>query len=213
MALSDVWMATLTQGYMSLTEAIINNFFFTSVDSGANAQGLWEALTAEDNLIEAINGIQNANIHNRNLRVINLGSLLDFYDVGIEGDGAVTAGDMLPPHDAVNFTLKLNTRAVKPGSKRFVGLTESMVSNGIINDSGLIVNIGALEIALSETQSNGSWDYNPIVVKRVGLPTPGTPPYTSYRLPEDDGELVFGQVVAALVNLKVSHQVSRGNGR
>jgi hypothetical protein len=213
MALSDVWMATLTQGYMSLSEPILNNFFFTSVDAGANAQGLWEAITATDNLLDVINGIQNANIHNRNLRVINLGSLIDFYDVGLEGVGAVTAGEMLPPHDAVNFTLKLNTRAVKPGSKRFIGLTESMVANGVINDSGLITAIGALEIELSETQSNGSFDYNPVVVKRVGLPTPGTPPYTSYRLPEDDSELVFGSVIAALVNLKVSHQVSRGNGR
>lgn len=213
MALNNFWMATLTQNYGASVEPFLNNFFFTSVDVGAGAADLYEAFAAEDSLHEKILGIQNANMHSRNLRVINLGSLTDFFDNPLSGDGAVTAGEMLPPHDVVNFTLKLNTRAVKPGSKRFSGLSESMVASGAITDSGLILAIGTLEIALADVIAGDTTLYTPVVVKRVRIEPDEDHPAVSYRLPETDEELQYGLVTAALVSLKVSHQVSRGNGR
>lgn len=213
MALADIWMIDFTQRYGSGGELMHNNFFYTSLDAGANAEGLAIGFSAEDALLEKINDTQNPLIKNDGVRIINLGLLTDFYTEPLSGEGLRPAGECLPPFNAVNYTLKLNTRAVRPGSKRIAGVGESVQQNGLITDGDMITAIGALEIELSDTLSDGTHSYNPIVIKRVGLPTPGTPPYTSYRLPIDDSELVYGVVTAVVVNLVVSHQVSRGNGR
>lgn len=213
MALADVWMLTLHQHWGADGEVMMNNFFYTSADTGANAEGLYDAFISATYLLEKINGVQAQHVKNGLIRVINLGSFTDFFENEPTGEGTFGAGEVLPMHDAVNFTLRLSTRAIRPGSKRFSGLNESIQANGLIDNAPAIVALGELEFALAQNLDDGLHTYLPIVVKRIGLPTPGTPPYTSYRLPITDGELVFGNVVAALVNLHISHQVSRGNGR
>jgi len=213
MALNDVFMLTLRQRFGDGGELLLNNFFYISPDAPANAAVLIDGFTDTGGMLELINDTQSIVIKNDGIRVINLGNLTDFEDRPASGAGAISSGECLPPFAAINYTLKVNTRAVRPGSKRIAGVAESVQAHGLVTDSGMITAIGALEIALADVVVEAGATFTPIVVKRVGLPTPGTPPYTSYRLPESDGELVYGLVTAAVVNLRVSHQVSRGNGR
>lgn len=213
MALSDVWMLTFFQRIHDTAERMLGNYFYTSVDATANANTLAAAFTdAVDGMVPLINAIQTPGMHNDSVRVINLGLLSDFADLPVSGSGTDANAETLPVHDAISFTLKINTRAMRPGSKRISGIAEANVVNGIVTQAGMITAIGALEIGLAAEIVDGAATFLPVIVKRIGLPL-GDPPYTSYRLPETDGELVTGQVVAALASLKVSHQVSRGNGR
>lgn len=216
MAIGDIYEATFVQNYTLGGEETMNKFYFRAATAEATAQVLYDGMLETDSIVERINAIQGDNMKNNRLRVVNLFSLTDFYEdeVAGQGDGAA---QMLPPHSAVNFTLKLNTRGVRPGSKRISGILEAAQENGFITDSSTI---GALN-SIATWLSGGGWsliamdDFEPVVVKRVpytidgGLPTERE----AARLPTNVGELNYGVVVAALVNLRVSHQVSRGNGR
>lgn len=213
MALANFWEATLIQRFGSGGEKMLNNFFFTSLDAGANSEDLYTGMTAPGELIDSINAIQADIVKNDSLRIINLGLLTDFLEQGVPGEGSGSSESSLPPHSAVNYALKLNTRAVRPGSKRFSGVPEDAQTNGVISDAAYIVSIAALEIKLSDVVASGSATFTPVVIKRIRIEPDVDHPNVRYRLPETDGELVFGTVTAALVNLLVSHQVSRGNGR
>jgi hypothetical protein len=213
MALDNVYQLTLKQLWGTGGEPMLNHFFYYSEDATAAALPLIEAFRAAGGVLDLINDIQGTWVKNDLLRAINLGSFTDFAEDVIAGTGAAEAEQILPPHSAINYTLKLDTREVRNGSKRFSGIGEVFQEHGIVTSAPYIAALNALKVALGVPIVWEDATFDPIVVKRVGLPTPGSPPYTSYRLPVDDTELVYGNVSAVLVNMRVSHQVSRGNGR
>src|SRR6185436_9174776 len=68
----------------------------------------------------AMNDIQDNIMKNYSIDIINLGNPADFASVPWLGTGAID-GQVLPPFNAINYTMKVNTRAVKKGSKRISG--------------------------------------------------------------------------------------------
>lgn len=144
----------------------------------------------------------------------SLGDLSDF-DEQTWGDTGLNVITPLPLHSALNFTLKLDTRAVKPGSKRIACIPEAATAFNLVTDATYLGDVEDFRLFLKQTLQESSSDaWRPVVVKRVKEAVPGTTPtrYT-YRLPETDEELVFGHVREVLFNSRISHQVSRGNGR
>lgn len=116
---------------------------------------------------------------------------------------------MMPLHDAVNFTLRTNTRAVRPGKKRISGFVESKQSKGMIVDATFISALNTLRVQLATPSEGGSGAvYTPVIIKRVKETDEETGEVT-YRLPATEGELVYGVVQTALVNLQVTTQRSR----
>jgi hypothetical protein len=156
---------------------------------------------------------QHANIEHVLARAYSLGDLTDFAEVSQTGNTGNASGDMLPSFNAVNFTLRAASRAVRPGSKRIVGLAEGMVAGDFITNATTIGEMNAYRLALAATieSPNDNTEYFPVIVKRVPYTTSkGT---EAYRWPTTDAELVAPAVTGALLNLRVSHQVSRGNSR
>jgi len=213
MAVGDVYIATLTQKNGQTGERANNMFAYLALDEGCTAVKLAGEFESGTNLVDKINDLQTGICQNVGVRVINLFDLTDFTDEPVSGTGA-NGGDGLPMHSALNFTLKVGTRAVRPGSKRVSFIPESAQVHGLVNDGDYIGLIDILRAQLAATITDTDADeYQPIVVKRILRPADATHDAPYYTLPYTLAELVYGAVTAAVVNLRVSHQVSRGNGR
>lgn len=195
-----------------LGEAMGNTFFFRAPDEGASAEGL--SLAFVQDMLSKINAFQHFAVKNSLLRIINLNSLSDFWETTLTGQGAVSdASPTLPLFVAVNYTLRCNTRAVRPGKKRFSGLAQVAQNAGTFSDSGTLTAMNALRVALGQpVVVEPGTEYSPIVVKRVKVTDIETGEVT-YRLPSTTGEVVYGDVTGVLLNTRVSHQSSRGNGQ
>lgn len=209
MPLNEVWQVTHSGLLMG---EVAENVYFYRLESGTgSAVDLAQAFT---DVIQPLilSWVCNNMVFNT-IRVINLGSLTDF-SIGTVNAPGLNPDNMLPAQDAVNFTLRLDTRAIRPGSKRYSGIPANATTDGIVTDAPTIAAINELAVALAEpiaydTEPQGI--YQQVVVKRVPYVTSGG--NDSYRLPVSDLELVTGDVVGVLVNLDVSHQDTRDNGR
>lgn len=215
MAIGDLYELTHVQELVGSGERIMSKWHYAAVDILSTATSLYQAWTAPDGMLEAINALQCPPLLNRIVRVVNLFSLTDFYEDAPGGGGIFGSGNMLPIHSAYAFSLKLDTRGVRPGSKRISGGSEAMQDAGVWTDATTIGELNALatKMTLDVIDDNLS-HYDPVVIKRILDPNP-TPLGSSpvYRMPVDQEEADYGHVVAALLNIRVSHQVSRGNGR
>lgn len=205
MALADVYQLVLTQTFAGKE---LNNVFFFNRSDGAGGAGVLCAAFDSDYL-PVINAMQSTGILNQQIFAFSLGNLSDFSTLPISGTGDLS-GQALPPQDAISFSFKLNTRAIRPGGKRIAGIPESAQSGGQIEDAGYLDAIEDVRILLGTDLVGGGTTYQPVVVKRVKTAIPGTTPteYT-YRLPEDDDDLVLGGIVAVLTSDLVKSQVSR----
>lgn len=214
MALSDLWQLTLTQSYGAGGESMLTNFFFQRGIGATNAEALFNAFKAAGSYLPKINTVQASHVKNVSARVINLGDPSDFYEAELTGAGVGNA-DPLPAYAAYGFTLKLNTRAIRPGSRRLPGVVEDATTLGIVTSTVVVNGLNDLANAFKTALPfGGAASYVPVVVKRVEYDVPNTTPQrTAYRIPQGEDPVVVGNIVAVLVNLKVTHQVSRGNGR
>lgn len=207
MALNTIYMLRLRQLWGAAGKPQENVFFYDHTAGTGVAIDL--AQTFENQILPLINAIQSDAIVNNSLTIINLGDLADFIDYPLT-DGGDYSGESLPPYAAVGYTMKLSTRAVRNGSKRFSGIVESVQSNGVITDATFITKQNALKSELALELTDVADTYLPVVIKRVKEPVVGTVPlkYT-YRLPTTDGELTVGEVVTVLTSVNLTHQVSR----
>lgn len=212
MAINDVYQVTLNQLHTPTNERVTTVWFFNQVEILGGAAALFTAFTASGGIMDLMNDLQSTQIANESCKVSNLFSLTDFYEGALAGSG-IYETEMLPLFCALNFSLKVDTRGVRPGSKRVPGIPNSAETDGLITLSTYVTAINALKAAMvADVGGGGTGVFDPIVVKRIYEPaTEDKKAY--YRLPQGAEELNFGHITAALVNMQVSHQVSRGNGR
>lgn len=158
---------------------------------------------------DLMNAMQTDHIRNVSIDVINLGDLGDFASVPWIGGGLIN-DDTMPPYVAYGFTMKVDTRAVRKGSKRIGGVPEAAATDGVITNVTVLPLIEDLRLAMQQEIVDSGDTWLPVVVKRVREPVVGTVPqqYT-YRLPSTDSELVLGEVTVVLTSSNLSHQVSR----
>lgn len=206
MALDDLFVLDLKQDFNG--QDIHNIFTYERQDSGFAVD---VANAFEDALLPAINQIQCEQITNVSLRTYCLGNLASNDERVLPGGGLVVGNQMLPLHDAINFTLKSTTRAVRPGSKRFSGISETYQNNGTINNADYIADLELLRIALDTDLNDGLTEvFAPVIVKRVKYAVPDSDPVRyAYRFPEIGETPIVAQLSTVLLNLKISHQVSR----
>lgn len=215
MAITDLYELTLFQSWGAGGEPLLNKFYFEKNVLGSNAQALTEQFVALNSYLTKINRLQGDLVKNVRIRTINLGDLADFYEDDLTGAGTGTGLDLLPAYVCINFTYKVNTRAVQPGSKRIAGIGETYQTNGIITDSNMIAYMEDARAAFATALPfGGVAQYTPCVIKRVKTAVPDTVPQKyRYTLPTSTDTPTVGIVTTVLVNPKLSHQVSRGNGR
>jgi hypothetical protein len=139
--------------------------------------------------------------------------LADLNEVAVGETGVYGPDDMLPVFNAINFTFKPTSRAVRPGSKRIAGIPEGAQDKGTIENAPYLALIETLRVAYGNEISvddTNFWQF--VVVKRVPYDVPDSDPVrTAYRFPETDEELVFAPLRVVTTTPKISHQVSRGN--
>lgn len=207
MPLSSIYQVRARQTWQSGGKPLENVFFFEHTAGTGLAADLATSFGTAHGA--AINAMQVNIVRNYSIDVINLGNLGDFDSLPWLGGGAL-GGEALPPHSAVSYTMKVNTRAVRKGSKRISGIPESAQAAGVIIDSGYYDLVEALRLVLKQELVSADDTWLPIIVKRVKEPVVGTVPlqYT-YRLPATDAELVTGEVVTVLTTHNIGHQVSR----
>ena len=208
MALVDIFVLDFKQRFGS--EEIHNIFTFDRLEDGSAPIDLIEAFV--EDVVPAINFLQTDDIQNVSATAYSLGDD-DLIDERVVEGGGGSVQDMLPLFNALNFTLKPTTRAIRPGSKRISGIPENVSTNGTITDVDYIAGMEDLRDVFGTNISNDDtnfWAF--VVVKRVKyVPDPERPDHFAYRFPETDLELVYAPLRAVLTNTKVSHQVSRGN--
>lgn len=183
------------------------NVYFYKNDAGDGDAGDLAASWRAD-VLPAVAAIQSADMSHLGLSVISLFDDADFFT-----DGTVVPGDVgtesFPNTDAVNFTLRATSRAVRPGSKRIAGIPEDAGNHNLINDAGYITDLNDTVLALGAvlTADVGTGEYEPCIVKRIPYTTPGGNP--AYRLPAVGSEAVVFGLGGVVVSLYMSHQVSR----
>lgn len=208
MALSDYYKLRFMQQYEG--EPFENVFTFQKTGSATNAQQL--ATEFNTTMIPLWREIQTNSVAYTGIDVVNLGDPSDFYFLDPDEVG-IHASDTLPLFVAVNFTYKVNTRAVRPGTKRIGGLPEAAMVNGTLTGSQWITAAEDIrDQLLLGFPIGGAPGWLPVVIKRVKyVPDEDKPTQFAYRLPKAGDPLVVAGVVQVLVNTKASHQVSRGN--
>jgi hypothetical protein len=189
-------------------EKMLNVFFYKDDTGTGTADDL--RLAYKDRVQLQMLDVQSADLQHVGISVINL---FDESDFSTDSDVRTgTIGIEAMPHAvAVNFTLRPNSRAVRPGSKRIAGPPESAGNHNVINNPTYIGNLNGLVTQFAaniDAPISPVSSYDPAIVKRIPYITPEGKP--AYRLPANASEANVFLVIAALVSLTFSHQVSRG---
>lgn len=210
MALADIYVLEDVQ-IIHGAEEVRNVYTYQRDGESGSAEELVAAFLQD--VQPEIENIQTNAVEHVLCRAYSLGDLTDFFEQTETGNVGNLVVLTLPSFTAVNFTLRAASRAVRPGSKRYAGVPEEAVANDTINQASYITALNALRIQLAAviTSPNDATTYSPVIVKRVPYVTDKG--NDAYRYPVPGDTLVAPLVTGALVNLQVSHQVSRGNSR
>jgi len=137
--------------------------------------------------------IQALDISYDNIRVKTvLGTLPDLVITPTTPNGSLV-GDNLPSFNASGFLLQGETKETRPGSKRFVGLTEDVVTANQFT-AGFIVALDAFALFLDDDLFDGANTYDPVIFGRI---TPTRP------------NLAANKIISAVRSDFVTSQVSR----
>lgn len=205
MALVDIFQLTDFQRLPS-GETIQNVYFYRRIGATGTSQDLVGAFIAD--LRPEILAVQSQDLVHYLTRAICLGTFADFYEIGEAGIVGTQGSGVRNEWDAYAYTLRPESRTVRPGSKRIGGVNEAdgNYTNGVVTNAAMLIALNALRAKLAVALSGVDDDYQPVIIKRV-LDA------GNYRLPINNGELVAVDVANVLFNSKISHQVSRGNAR
>jgi hypothetical protein len=185
----------------------LNVYFYrrdSIVGTGTDADALLTNWAT--NVLPLVQAVQNTSVLHTALRVRNLFDEEDVSTLGIAEAGTVTNADEAPIFNAVNVKLDTNNGAVRPGSKRYTGLDESWISNGVLAGTPAITNYTNLVDELITPMLEGALaSWFPVVVKRI---LEGS----AYRLPTTPEEAIFGGIISAVYNTLITSQTSRKIG-
>lgn len=206
MALADIYVVDFKQRF-GIEDT--HNIFTFERGEGGSPFGLADAFITT--LVPPINNMQSSVIANVSVRVYGLTEDAPLWEQDVAGQGTIADAEILPLHDAANFTMKVGTRAVRPGSKRISGIPEAGQVNGMFETVGYLNLLNLVRLALAAPVSaEAEVDYTPVVVKRIKYAVPDSDPVRyAYRFPTEGDPLVYAPVAACLLNRKVSHQTSR----
>lgn len=169
------------------------------------------ALDFEANVLPLVRALQVSQVTDVGIQAYNLGDLGDFVNLPVVGGGTYGSVPYKPSFVAVGFSMKVNTRAVRQGSKRISGVPTEVANGDTITSSGYIAAMEALRLQLGTNLTGGGDTFTPIVVKRVKTLVAGTtPPKYKYNLPVPPAtDATVGDVVAVLTSNDLTSQVSR----
>lgn len=206
MANGDIYQV-IDKGYNN-DQVNLNVYFFRRdsivADVGLDAQTLAENFIAE--FLPLVCDIQNTSFLHTEVQVKNLFDPTDAFVALIAEPGTYTWVDEVPTFLSIDVALEHDNAAVRQGRKAYGGFEESHLSSGVIAGAGFIANLALLMAGLEDPILYGLVDtFFPVVVQRI---LDGS----TYRLPANAGEAVYGGINAATYNPLASTQNSRKAG-
>lgn len=203
MATANIWEITL---HSELFDQECANVFFyrgnalTSPDAAAIAESF------EDQILPDIRAVTSADVFFEGVTVRDIlaTDTPHYRAIGLAGNNG--PADTLPAHDAYSFLLQVGSNLTRPGHKRFPGVFETIVTDGVVTDGTVIADLQSLATTLAFNLFDYTTGLIPwaaaVVVKRI---LDGD----NYRLPTTVGEAVTNLIVDAIPSLIVSTQNSR----
>ncbi len=187
-------------------QIVENTYFYRNGDVIAySAHDLADSYIGQ--VLPQVVAAQDESVLHTEIRVTNLYDDTDDWSESISVPGSGSSGDASPIFNAVGFSLVQDNGSVKNGAKRYVGLADSLQTNGVIDDATFLAILSTLSAALTGTLDVGILAvWLPIIVKRI-LVGPG-----DYRLPANSGETVYGAITDAILKVFVTSQTSRKIG-
>lgn len=159
----------------------VNRFHYYEETLGSPNYNTLHTAFINDVLVDILT-IQSQNYVMRELRITPLfGTDLGLVGANIQTGGQSSPAD-LPPFMAWKFKLLHGDRRVRPGQKRFAGVTEGAVDDETYNSS-LATAVSALSVSLAQTLTDGSLNFVPVIVH-----------YPSDKYPS----IILAQVVSAI---------------
>lgn len=207
-AINDIVELVHEQQYLG--QNVNNVYYFRAV----NAVALSTLTTwFETNVVPLVKAQQVDLVTHINLRCRNLYSPIETYEEPLTGVGGVTSGvNEMPAFLAYAIRLDHDNGTLRPGFKRFTGVSEAGLDDGLVNATRVsgLVTLGNM-LVNPPTVLNPNWLH--VIVGRVceePNPTPGAQPSClKYRLPESLTESNVGIVVTAEVYAQPTSQNSR----
>lgn len=189
-------------------QEVLNVYFFVNknaADTTSTAEDL--ATVFESVFLPNVTLIQTDNVLHTEIRVRNLFDPSDSFTLAISEAGQNLTADTMPNANALAYTLAQDSGSVRNGQKRYAGLREDAITDGIVTLAGWITTLNDLGDAIVAALQFAAVDtWFPAIIKRV-LDA------GNYRLPNNAGELIYGIVQEAIFNPVVSTQTSRKIGR
>lgn len=208
MAIGDVYQIVDTQeqkGQQAL------NVYFYKVQSESvtdnNAASVAAAYIAT--VLPAVAAMQDDDVTHTSIKAQNLFDPSDGHEELVSVPGALGTGEILGTFEAVGYKLVGDNLAVKAGAKRYAGITETGVADGVITSGSLITILNALSAVLFADLPWGLLAAEvliPVIVKRILEAG-------EYRLPATPEEAVVSRITDAIWSPIVTSQVSRKVGR
>lgn len=215
MAQNDVYEVTLTQRFRGQT---MNNVFQLRQELAYTPTGTTVAFDLATRFaatfVPLLTTWQSIDVVTTAVRARNLFDVSDDYtlSLAVPGSAPATASTM-PTFTAVGFLLDGDNAAVKNGAKRFAGIGEESVEDGVITNGTLLIQLADLAEAMTSFITGGAglaeliWKF--VIVKRIRSGVAGA---YEYRMPENVGETVFSRVINAALKVLLTSQVSRKIG-
>lgn len=165
-------------------------------------------------LLGSLRSVQSPELEHTAIRVRNLFDGSDVYDLVGSWPGASGGAPAIDStFNAVGFVESLNNGLVKPGHKRYAGLTDDVQTDGVITGSGALGVLATMGTELGQNIQVGliirTDGFEPGVCKRIRSGVAGD---YHYRFPTSSGELVWGKIIEAAFNILITSQVSRKIG-
>jgi len=212
MALGDIYEVKLFQDYGLRIQECLNVYYLrqTSV-AGDSISVVSTVLDVIDPLVRAW---QTTIMKTSFIEARNLFNVTDFIAQDVSSSALIGANtdSALPVHDTVTFRLIRTSRDINNGYKRYSGLGEGSVENGVINASGTIVALEALREALSAPMvdpDNEDITYDLVILKRLRHEPDEEHTKVWYTLPTTVEDAVYSNPASVLLNLFVTTQNSR----
>jgi hypothetical protein len=206
MAVGDVYQVVDEQ--VMFGQVCMNVWFFRMATAPTGEESAIDVANAFiTEFLPFVTALQSTTVEHRSIRVTNLYDPGDVHEelVSVTGDAD---GDVHGTFEAYALKMTGNNGAVRPGSKRIVGVTEAASTDGVVDDSATLALLGDLATAatLGIVYGTGSaGTLASVIVKRI-FDDP------NYRLPANIGETVLSLVVDTVFRALVTSQVSRKVG-
>lgn len=201
-------VAQVTHNMFVNGERLINVYYFEAVDGTADLDALlaWFA----PNVADVARGLLATSVTDTALEAVNLFDKGELAELALGGAGYQTGTDVMPSFTAASIRLIHTTAGMRSGWKRVGPAVEGNQSNGIWN-AAYVNLMTLLGDALMNPLSPALATWAHVIVKRVKEIDVLTDEVT-YRLPENQAELVVGYPVAYEASVQVTSQNSRKYG-